>query len=591
MDRKFRSKRFLFITVAVVLATALVIPGVAGAAEASATRTLPASVASGADFDVGIEASGCGAFGQVVETLPSGFSYVSTDSTDVIVTEEDSTVNFTFMGDSVSFDYTVTASTTAGTYSFSGVVKDEDKVEYTTTGDINITVGPTEGVSATRTLPASVASGADFDVGIEASGCGAFGQVVETLPSGFSYVSTDSTDVIVTEEDSTVNFTFMGDSVSFDYTVTASTTAGTYSFSGVVKDEDKVEYTTTGDTDITVGVPVVSATRTLPDCIELGADFDVGIEASGCGAFGQVVETLPSGFSYVSTDSTDVIVTEEDSTVNFTFMGDSVSFDYTVTASTTAGTYSFSGVVKDEDKVEYTTTGDINITVAVDCMPLPVELEFRGSLAKGERETLVNIPGGATELEITLDATADIDLELYDSTTFVIGWNAIISSSGSTTRTYQGDTFAYSGWAGGDEYITADGPLSRAYTLKVYGYEAGDYVVTVSYMPGPPDETPPQITITAPDATVGIPTTIEVSATDLSGVHMIWFSVYPAEDPEEWPNGEYPLAMICTFTDEGSLTFTPGWAGTYTVEAGACDELGNCTPETTLVEMTFVVSE
>ncbi|MBA7672314.1 hypothetical protein ES703_80489 [subsurface metagenome] len=217
--------------------------------------------------------------------------------------------------------------------------------------------------------------------------------------------------------------------------------------------------------------------------------------------------------------------------------------------------------------------------------------DYRGSLARGDRETLVNIPAGATELDITLTATADIDLELYDSTTFVIGWRAIISSPDSTTRTYEGDTFAYSGWSGGEEYITADGPLSRAYTLKVYGYEAGDYVVTVSYMPGPPDETPPEITITAPDATVGAPTTIEVSATDLSGVHMIWFSVYPAEDPEEWPNGECPLAMICTFTDEGSLTFTPGWAGTYTVEAGACDQLYNCTPETTLVEMTFVVSE
>lgn len=244
--------------------------------------------------------------------------------------------------------------------------------------------------------------------------------------------------------------------------------------------------------------------------------------------------------------------------------------------------------------VEVTMDEGYSITANFTIPSERVELEFRGSLAKGERETLLtpDIPGGATELEITLDATADIDLELYDSTTFVIGWRAIISSPGSTTRTYQGDTFAYSGWAGGDEYITADGPLSRAYTLKVYGYEAGDYVVTVSYMPGPPDETPPEITITAPDGTVGAPTTIEVSATDLSGVSMIWFGVYAEEYPEEWGEGS-PVVMICTFDDEGSVTFTSGWAATYIVEAIAVDnsEAHNMTPEDAPETATFEVLE
>ncbi len=113
------------------------------------------------------------------------------------------------------------------------------------------------GPSATRTLPifASVDPGADFDVSITASGCGAFGQVVETLPSGFSYMGTDSTDVIVTPEDSTVKFTFIGDGVIFTYTVKASTTPGVYIFSGVVKDEYKVEYPIGGDENVTVCVP------------------------------------------------------------------------------------------------------------------------------------------------------------------------------------------------------------------------------------------------------------------------------------------------------------------------------------------------
>jgi len=123
------------------------------------------------------------------------------------------------------------------------------------------------GASVTRTLPVSVDPGADFDVSIEASGCGSFGQVVETLPSGFSYVGTASTKISVTTTDNIIKFTFIGDSVTFTYTVKALTTAGTYTFSGIVKDADKVEYTIGGDTSITVGF----------DPMDYDADEDVVI--------------------------------------------------------------------------------------------------------------------------------------------------------------------------------------------------------------------------------------------------------------------------------------------------------------------------
>jgi len=330
-----------------------------------------------------------------------------------------------------------------------------------------------------------------------------------------------------------------------------------------------------------------TASRDLPATVAPGAPFNVGITASGYGTMGQVLETLPAGFSYVSSslDASQVQVTGN--VVKFVLLGET-SFTYSVTASTTAGTYPFSGIIKDEDLIAYTIGGDTAITVGV--LAEEVELEFSGSLAKDARDTLVDIPSGATELEITLDATADIDLELYDGTTFVIGWKAIIDSKGPTTGTYQGDTFSYSGWNGGDEYITADGPLSRAYTLKVYGFKAGNYVVTVSYVPAGPPNPPPTITIDAP-ATValGNPVTVTVSASDPDGVEMVAFLVWPEEYPEGGPEG--PVAMIVTFTDEGSVTVTPGWAGEYTVEAHACDQLGNCTPEATPQTATFVVSE
>jgi len=289
----------------------------------------------------------------------------------------------------------------------------------------------------------------------------------------------------------------------------------------------------------------------------------------------------------VGTDSTDVNVTQDGNTISFTFIGDGVTFDYTVTASATEGPYSFSGIVKDGDLNQYTTGGDTDITVGAGAPPGT----FTGSVALDETAYLTTIPSGATELEITLSATADLDLNLYDGTTFVIGWGGQIDSAGSTTGTYEGDTFVYSGWDGGEESITADGPLGQAYDLKVYGCEAGDYTVTVSYVSGVPPNPPPEIDISVP-ATValGIPVTVTVSASDPDGVKLLWFAVWPAEYPTEWGD-EGPMATLGTFTDEGSLTFVPGWAGTYTVEALAWDSLGNCTPEATPETTTFVVSE
>jgi len=207
---------------------------------------------------------------------------------------------------------------------------------------------------------------------------------------------------------------------------------------------------------------------------------------------------------------------------------------------------------------------------------------------------LTTIPAGATELEITLSATADLDLNLYDSDTFVIGWHGEIDSAFETTGTYEGDTFAYSGWGVDEEYINSDGPLGRAYDLKVYGYCAGDYTVNVSYVLGAPPNPPPTISITVP-ATValGNPVTVTVSATDDDDVRMVMFMV-SSPYPEEWSsnsNSEYGdiVEYVMSFDASASLTFTPGWAGTYTVEAWASDELGNMTP--TPVTDTFVVSE
>jgi len=111
--------------------------------------------------------------------------------------------------------------------------------------------------------------------------------------------------------------------------------------------------------------------------------------------------------------------------------------------------------------------------------PTGFEETFEGSLDKEERDYICTIPKGATELEITLAATNDLDLELYDKSTLAIGWGGVIGSK--PGGTYEGDTFGYSGWIGSKEFITTDGPLGWDYRLWVYAFRSGSYTVTVNY--------------------------------------------------------------------------------------------------------------
>ena len=142
MKGKSLSGKLLFSAIAVILLAAVIATPVL-ASPATATRALPASVAAGAEFDVTVTPSGCGAFGQVVETLPDGFTYLSCTPSDIGVKEIGNTVKFTFLA-SESFTYRVEAPTVATTtiYTFHGIVKDENSDEYPF-GDNDITVTAT----------------------------------------------------------------------------------------------------------------------------------------------------------------------------------------------------------------------------------------------------------------------------------------------------------------------------------------------------------------------------------------------------------------------------------------------------------------
>jgi len=140
--KKILSKASLPSLAAVILIVVIAAPVLAS--PTTATRTLPTSVASEGIFDVTIEASGCGFAGQVIETLPDGFAYLSCIPDDIGIEQIGHIVKFTFLRDLASFTYTVRAPIIDNTitYTFHGIVKDENKNEYPIEdSDITVTVG------------------------------------------------------------------------------------------------------------------------------------------------------------------------------------------------------------------------------------------------------------------------------------------------------------------------------------------------------------------------------------------------------------------------------------------------------------------
>ena len=216
------------------------------------------------------------------------------------------------------------------------------------------------GPSATRSFDTdTVAPGGVVVVTIMAADYGGFGRVTETLPAGFAYVSTDLDDTQVTDNTGTnreVGFTLQGDS-SFTYTVTASSVEDVYTFSGSLRDSDRMDTPVGGDSMVTVEAPPVpqaSATRSFDtDTVAPGGVVVVTIMAANYGGFGRVTEMLPAGFAYVSSNLQDeneqVLATGQE--VRFTLQQED-SFTYTVTASSVEDVYTFSGSLRDSDRMD-----------------------------------------------------------------------------------------------------------------------------------------------------------------------------------------------------------------------------------------------
>ena len=258
----------------------------------SATRSFSAtSVDPGEEITVTIDADNYGGLGRIVETLPSGFT--SPDASGQTVT-----LRLLQEGPQTR-SYTVTASDTPGSYTFSGVLASlrvRTRARQRLAGLRRVTVNAPPGnpdtPSATRSHPQRRWTRAmTVTVTIGADNYGGSGTVVETLPSGFTSPAASGQTV-------TLRLLQEGPQTR-SYTVTASDTPGSYTFSGVLESEDKSQTTVGGSSTVTVNAPPgPSARRSFSTpSVAPGGTVTVTIRADNYGGLGRIVETLPSGFT------------------------------------------------------------------------------------------------------------------------------------------------------------------------------------------------------------------------------------------------------------------------------------------------------
>ena len=287
-----------------VAGLSLLIPSAVNADEHSATRSLlSTSVAAGAELEIQITVENLGTFGQVIETLPAGFRYVRSDLDANNVEAEGQTVKFTIFGED-SFHYTVATPQTSGTYEFTGAVLDEDKNSLAVTGDSAVEVSGAALPVATRTFSAeNVIPGRHLVVSLAVADYGTSGRVIETIPQGFSYVTSSLTGNAVDVSADTITFILLGEE-NVTYTLTAPDDPGTHDFSGTITNFDKITELVGGASQVTVDPrPAATATRSLAEPrAELGAEVDVTVTLEDYGVGAKLVETLPEGFTFVASD-------------------------------------------------------------------------------------------------------------------------------------------------------------------------------------------------------------------------------------------------------------------------------------------------
>ena len=134
--------------------------------------------------------------------------------------------------------------------------------------------------------------------------------------------------------------------------------------------------------------PPATATRSFSaTTVAPGRQVMVTITAADYGDAGQVVETLPPGFAYVSSSLSEgqaTVTGQEVQEVTFALTVET-SFTYTITASGSEGPHTFSGTVRDSEGNKYPVVGDDMVSVSLrDWLLIRFDANNNGSIEIGE---------------------------------------------------------------------------------------------------------------------------------------------------------------------------------------------------------------
>ena len=350
---------------------------VALAQEPTVTRTFSSpTVAPGDTVMVEIAFGNVGATARITETLPAGFTYVSSSVADENVRVTGQEVRFSLFEVTSPFTYTVTASDMADSYDFSGMLRVGPGMDHAVGGDSTVTVQadastPMSTPAATRSFDmANVGTGDTVMVEIAFANAGATARITETLPAGFTYVSSSVADENVRVTGQEVRFSLFEVTSPFTYTVTASDMADSYDFSGMLRVGPGMDHAVGGDSTVTVQadastpMSTPAATRSF-DMANVGTGDTVMVEIAfaNAGATARITETLPAGFTYVSSSVADENVRVTGQEVRFSLFEVTSPFTYTVTASDMADSYDFSGMLRVGPGMDHAVGGDSTVTV------------------------------------------------------------------------------------------------------------------------------------------------------------------------------------------------------------------------------------
>ena len=144
--------------------------------------------------------------------------------------------------------------------------------------------------------------------------------------------------------------------------------------------------------------------RSLSDqTVEPGGRLTVTITASQYGDYAELMETLPEGFSFVSSDqpANALEITEAGRQVRIILLGPSRTVTYNMTASHVAGRHTIAGLFRDEAKLESAVAGDDTVEVLGDAGTQTEPSDSEGDdVGDGEGEGGVRTDGeGGVETE------------------------------------------------------------------------------------------------------------------------------------------------------------------------------------------------